>query len=363
MVSPDSARPVVAIVGSVEPGRTYVPELRHPGSAPAACRELGRQLALAGYDLAVFSAKPKYVEHDVVHGYAQEDGAIFAHVPRHRDADFGLPQGSPAVVHTVRDTGPEWEVSFYRTLLTCDALLLVGGGQSTRVAGVIALSQRIPMLPVAAFGGGASQVWVNLDKVRNDTTDDDITLLGQDWRPDSARRLVECLDGQRRRRAQWLRERERTGRRASLSTGLGLTVALLLLVCALLGFGLAGEPGPATGRRLAVLVVTPLLAAMAGAVIRSSFEAPDQWPRSAVRGLGAGIVSVLLYVASQLLTVPSLLDELDVRRLLFFTLPLGFSAGFTFDLVFERLRSGAAPDPPAPPTGQPPPGPGPADRP
>lgn len=139
-------------------------------------------------------------------------------------------------------------------------------------------------------------------------------------------------------------------------------MALLLLVCALLGFGLAGEPGPATGRRLGVLVVTPLLAAMAGAVIRSSFEAADQWPRSAVRGLGAGVVSVLLYVASQLLTVPALLDELDVRRLLFFTVPLGFSAGFTFDLVFERLRSGAAPDPPAPPAGQPP-GPGPADRP
>ncbi len=361
MVSPESARPVVAIVGSVEPGRSYSPELKQPESASAACRELGRQLALAGYDLAVFSAKPKYVERDVVHGYAQEEGSVFAHVPRHRDADFGLPQGSPAAVHTVRDTGPEWEVSFYRTLLTCDALLLVGGGQSTRVAGVIALSQRIPLLPVAAFGGGASQVWVNLDKVRNDTTDDDITLLGQDWRPDSARRLVECLDGQRRRRAQWLRDRERAGRRVALSTGLGLTVALLLLVCALLGFALAGEPGPATGRRLAVLVVTPLLAAMAGAVIRSSFEAADQWPRSAVRGLGAGVVSVLLYVASQLLTVPSLLDELDVRRLLFFTLPLGFSAGFTFDLVFERLRSGAAPDPPAPPSGQPP-GPGPADR-
>lgn len=362
MVSPDSTRPVVAIVGSVESGRAYSPELKHPDTAPAACRELGRQLALAGYDLAVFSAKPKYVEYHVVQGYAREEGTVFVHVPRHRDADFGLPQGSSVAVHTVRDTGPEWEVSFYRTLLSCDALLLVGGGQSTRVAGVIAMSQRIPLLPVAAFGGGASQVWVNLDKVRNDTTDDDITLLGQDWRPGCARRLVECLDQQRQRRAQWLRESDRAARRASLSTGLGLTVALLLLVCSLLGFVLAGEPGPATGRRLGVLVVTPLLAAMAGAVIRSSFETADQWPRSAVRGLGAGVVSVLLYVASQLLTVPSLLDELDVRRLLFFTLPLGFSAGFTFDLVFERLRSGAAPDPPVSPVGQPP-GPGTTDRP
>ncbi|MFD0003483.1 hypothetical protein ACFVJ4_13805 [Streptomyces sp. NPDC127178] len=365
MVSTDRARPVIAIVGSVEPGRTYSPGLKHPEAAPAACRELGRQLALAGYDLAVFSAKPRYIEYDVVQGYAQEvDGAgvVFLHVPRHQDHDFGLPEGSAAEVRVVRDTGPEWEVSFYRTLLASDAALLVGGGQSTRVAGVIAMAQRVPLLPVAAFGGGASQVWANLDKVRNDTTDDDIVLLGQDWRADSARRLVRCLDRQRLRRTDWQRERDRSERRSLLSAGLGTVVALLLLVCSLLGFVLAGEPGPATGRRLGVLVVTPLLAAMAGAVIRSSFETAGQWPRAAVRGLGAGVVSVLLYVASQLLTVPSLLDELDVRRLLFFTLPLGFSAGFTFDLVFERLRSGAAPDPPALPGG-PPPGPGPADRP
>jgi hypothetical protein len=273
---------------------------------------------------------------------------VFVHLPRHRDHDFGLPADSSAAVHVIRDTSSEWEVCFYRTLLACDAALLVGGGQSTRVAGVIALAQRIPLLPVAAFGGGAGQVWVNLDKVRNDTTDDDITLLGQDWRPDAADRLVQCLDRQRQRRAGWQRGQERSARRASLTAGLGMAVALLLLVLSLAGFVLADKPGPATGRRLAVLVVTPLLAAMAGAVIRSSFETAGQWPRAAVRGLGAGVVSVLLYLASQLLTVPSLLDELDVRRLLFFTVPLGFGAGFTFDLVFERLRSGAAPPPALP---------------
>lgn len=361
MVSSDHARPVVAIVGSAEPGRAYTPELRQPAALTAACRELGRALARAGYDLAVFSAQPKYAEYHVVQGYAEEygaggtestaDGTVFVHVPRHRDHDFGLPADTSVTVQVVRDTSPEWEVSFYRTLLTCDAVLLVGGGQSTRVAGVIALAQRIPLLPVAAFGGGAGQVWVNLDKVRNDTAEDDITLLGQDWRPDSADRLVACLDRQRLRRAQWLRGQGRSARLTALTAGLGMVVALLLLMLSLAGFVLAGTPGPATGRRLAVLVVTPLLAAMAGAVIRSSFETAGQWPRAAVRGLGAGVVSVLLYVASQLLTVPSLLDELDVRRLLFFTVPLGFGAGFTFDLVFERLRSGAAPPPALPGAG------------
>ncbi|MFD7407007.1 hypothetical protein ACFV7R_31010 [Streptomyces sp. NPDC059866] len=97
-----------------------------------------------------------------------------------------------------------------------------------------------------------------------------------------------------------------------------------------------------------------------GAIIRNSFEDDARWGRAAVRGLGAGLVSVLLYFAWQLLSVPALLNDLDVRRLLFFTIPLGFTAGFTFDLVFERLRQGTAgpppvrpPDPLAPGTGPP----------
>ncbi|MFJ9018943.1 hypothetical protein ACIRPU_02985 [Streptomyces sp. NPDC102259] len=356
MVSSGTARPVVALVGSAASGPVYVPELKRPEAVPEACRELGRSLARAGYDLAVFSAKPKYIEYHVVQGYAEPCDLggprhVFVHVPRQQEQDFGLPADSSVTLRTVRDTGTEWEVSFFRTLLASDGALLIGGRQSTRVAGVIAMAQRIPLLPVAAFGGGAGQVWVNLDKVRNDVTDADITLLGQDWRPDSADRLVDCLDRQRQRRAQWLRQSERSTRRASLTTGLGMVVALLLLALSLTGFALAGERGPATGRSLAVLVVAPLLASMAGAVIRGSFETADRWPRAAVRGLGAGLVSVLLYVASQLLAVPTLLEEVDVRRLLFFTLPLGFSAGFTFDLVFERLRSGAAPEPPPLPGG------------
>jgi hypothetical protein len=356
MAASNSPRPVVALIGSAEVDRAYEPGLRQVDAIPGACQQLGHALARAGYDLAVFSAKPKYIEYHVVQGYAQAcetlgPGGVYAHVPRHREPDFGLRVGAPVSLHVMRDTSPEWEVSFYRTLLSCDAALLLGGGRTTRVAGVLALAQRIPLLPVAAFGGGAGQVWVNLDKVRNDTTDDDIILLGQDWRPNSASLLVECLDRQRRRRVDWRREGERTARRALLSTGLGLVVALLLLVLSLTGFLLAGDPGPATGRGLTVLVAMPLLAAMAGAVIRSTFEPAGPWPHAAVRGLGAGVVSVLLYVAAQLLAMPGLLDELDVRRLLFFTVPLGFSAGFTFDLVFERLRAGTASQPPAMPGG------------
>lgn len=93
-----------------------------------------------------------------------------------------------------------------------------------------------------------------------------------------------------------------------------------------------------TPRHRVVLVGAPLTASVAGAIIRNSFENEARWSRAAVRGLGAGLVSVLLCFASQLLSVPTLLDDLDVRSLLFFTIPLGFSAALAFDLVSGEFR-------------------------
>jgi hypothetical protein len=379
-----SARPLVAVIGSVDPTREFTPPLKNTDIAPAACRELGRELARAGCDLAVFSSKPKYVERYVVEGYAQAhvtdgggSGTVFVHLPRHRQAEFAVPESGTVRLQVVRDTSPEWEVSFYRTLVDCDGALLIGGGQSTRVAGIVAMSQRVPLLPVAAFGGGAGLVWVNLDKVRNDAVDEDLTLLGADWEPESAARLAACLLGQRERRTMALLAEQRAVRRIARKAGAGMAVAALLMTLSLVALVVAGDPGPAAGWNLTLLLGAPLLASIAGAIVRNSFETEPSWPTSAVRGLGAGLVSVLLYVATQLLTLPNLLDQLDVRRLLFFVIPLGFSAGLTFDLVYERLRAGAAPSEvfppiataapasipaaapaPAPPSPQPPPGQG-----
>lgn len=348
-----AGRPLVAIVGSVDANRTFTPPLTAVEHASRACRELGRELATLGCDLAVFSSSEKYIEADVVTGYAaacteEAPGRVVAYPPRHRTVDFGLPEGSRVEVRVVRDTSGEWEVAYYRTILACDGVVMVGGGQSTRIAGILALSQRVPVLPVATFGGGAGQVWINLDKVRNDTDDDDIALLGGDWGPDSAARLTACLSRQRERKAAREAAESRQGRVTALGSLVGWVVALVCIAASVAGLVAVGNPRPADTWNLTVLVVAPLLTSISGAVIRNSFVAESSWPRAGMRGLGAGLVTVFLYVASQLLSVPLLLDKLDARRLLFITIPLGFSAGFTFDLVFERLRSGA--------TGAPPPG-------
>ncbi|MEU3438164.1 hypothetical protein [Streptomyces sp. NPDC006863] len=346
------SRPLIAVVGSVDTARTFTPPLRDAASAPEAARLLGAELYRAGCDIAVFSSKPTYVEADVVRGYAEAGtagapGTVFAYPPRHRSVDFALPPESCVTVRTVRDTSGEWELSYYRTLLSADGVLLMGGGQSTRIAGIIAMAQQVPVLPVAAFGGGAGQVWVNLDKIRNGVEDSAIALMGDDWQPDAAPWLIASLLEQREHKRATENAARSTRRQAAWRANAGLVISVLCIAASVAAIVFAPPSGPADARSLSSLLLAPLVAAVGGALIRHSFETDSGSLRASVRGLGAGLVSVLLYCASQLLTVPALLDDLDVRRLLFFTVPLGFSAGFTFDLVFERLRSGAGPAAPA----------------
>jgi hypothetical protein len=337
-----SSRPLIAVAGSIDPTRRYQPELRGDlDQAEAACRELGGELARVGCDLLLFSSEPNFVESQTAAGYsaASTTGRIVARPARNQDFLLDVSADATVSVKIVRDTSDEWEVSFYRSLLDADAVVLVGGGRTTRIAGILAIAQGMPLLPLATFGGGASQVWVNLDHDRQGLTDEDIALLGAPWSSDSARLLtVYVLRQVERRREAIENERQATRRLARVAVQ-GRVIASLALVAALAGIVLVGAPGPAQAGALGFVLGAPMLAAVAGAIIRDSFSTDQHWSRAAVRGLGAGVVTVLLYVASQLLSLPNLFDHLDARRLLFFVIPLGFGAGFTFDLVFDRLRT------------------------
>lgn len=348
-----SKRPRIAVVGSVDSSRDYQPPLSATDQVRGACHELGRELALAGYDLVVFADDEHYVETLVARGYAAAsapEAQIIAHPPRHQDYAPDLPEGSRVRVTTIRDTGAEWEVPYYRTLFEVDGIVLAGGGRSTRVTGVVALAQGVPVVPLAVFGGAARQVWVYLDGSGEHVDREDVRALGESWSPGSARRMTEVLRRQMERRAERRRREERARRWGLWRESAGLVGAILLLLSALASIVLAGGPGPTDALSLTLLLAGPMCAAVSGALIRDSFGRTPSALRACARGLGAGAVSVLLYVAAQLLTVPELLVELDARRLLFFVVPVGFTAGFTFDLVFERLRSPGGPQVAPPPS-------------
>jgi len=336
-------RPSIVVVGSGDPRRTYSPELRDAEKLPAACGEIGRELALAGCDLVVFSGSDDYIEKDVVRGYvaALGDGAgpgrVVVRAPHVQTVDFGLSAEEMAHIDIEMDTAGEWEVSYYRSVYLADGLITVGGGRSTRIAGVLAIAQRTPIATLAAFGGGAAVVRDYLDKNRNDATAEDIVLMGRPWSPDSAARLVASLLEQRGRRLQaevsgqvaaWALQRAKT------LTAL-TAIAALVLAAATVPFADADLPRSAL---LGMLLAGPMLGAVGGAMLRESGGERPHAVRSAALGLGAGLLAFMLYVASQLLTTPDLLTSDATPRLLWFVIPMGIAAGYTFDLVYNRLR-------------------------
>lgn len=101
---------------------------------------------------------------------------------------------------------------------------------------------------------------------------------------------------------------------------------MLALVASWLAVAFVGPAGPPGARSLVITLATPMLAAAAGALLRN-YQADDPtWGWAAARGLGAGLVTVFLYIAGELLSVPDLMTNLNAQRLLFFLVPLGFAA-------------------------------------
>jgi hypothetical protein len=337
------ARPKAAIVGSFDEARVFDPPVTDSLAARHACEELGCQLAAAGWDLVAYSVKPKFIEADVVRGYIASGkatpGSIHVRSPLGK-GNFAEYDEKPELFDVKFDPTADWEVAFYRSLADCDGVLVMGGGRSTFVTGLIALTWRLPVLAVPGFGGAARKVWERLSS-ETEQSEDDIAEMGKPWQTGSAERLVHSLDRQResranRERAALRRERSEV-RRAQVS----LALAALLLLGAVAGLVLSWGWRLGSAVSIALLVMVPVLAAAGGALIRTSLDVGRNWTQAGVLGGAAGLITGLLYVASQLVGAPDVLDagQADaVRRLLFFVLPIGFVAGLTFDAVYAKLR-------------------------
>ncbi len=339
------ARSRVAIVGSVDESRTFDPPITDATATRAAAGELGHALAVAGWDIVVYSADPMFIEADVVRGYVSSGSAqpssIHVHAPLGKGVFDELRQ-NPKLFDLRSDPSRDWEVSYYHSLAGCDGVLLIGGGRSTLVTGLIALAMRLPVVALAAFGGNARKVWDHLATARgSDVTEGDVAGMAEQWSDESAVELVENLE--RQRTARLRRERDDTdrSRRESRRAAAGISTAAVLLVAAVGALTAAWGWQPGTAGSILVLALAPALTGGAGALVRTALDAGRDHVRAGVLGGAAGLITGLLYVASQLIGAPDVLQTGDaeaVRRLLFFVLPLGFVAGLTFDAVYAKLR-------------------------
>jgi len=336
-------QPVIAVVGSANPSRRYDPPVREHEAALAAAAELGAELAERGCRLTVYSSDPCFIEHAVVRGYVESGRARpRSVVVRGRfgsDIGFRELEQHPDLFAVAPDPTPDWEVAYYRSLLAVDGVVLLGGERSTFIAGLIALSRRIAVAPVATFGGGAEKVWRRLGSEPGLATEDEVAVLSQPWKTaTSAAEVVGSLLTQHERRQARDAANGRADRAVRRRAAVGTIAAVLLLLATLASIPIAFALPNGTWPTLSILFVAPVLASTWGAVVRNIYDGAVQWLRAAALGSAAGTIAFLLFLAAQLSTNPAMLSEDGSRRLVLFAVIVGFIGGFTSEVVYRKLR-------------------------
>ncbi|CAL9656513.1 hypothetical protein SUDANB21_06805 (plasmid) [Streptomyces sp. enrichment culture] len=353
-------RPLIAVVGSADPGRTYHPALADMEIAPRACEEIGTALADAGCDLVVYSSEAQFVEDRVVSGYLSHGdvapGSIQVRPPYGAgEKDFPMLEERPEVFDVRYESGDDWESSFYRSLREVHGVVLIGGGRSTLITGMVCLAFGIPVYAVACFGGASRRVWDIMNRVTHHAARHEVSTMGAEWGPGAAHRLVQLLRTQQERKDEQQLQETRSRRKAAWRSAFGITVGLLLLCLGLGMIPLTYAVDASASINLTGLIVGALATGTSGAITRNAFDRGEHWARTAALGMSAGAVAFLLFVSAQLAASPEILSGEGARRLLFFVLTVGFVSGFTFDAVYGRLKQAEPPiPPPSMPTSTPP---------
>jgi hypothetical protein len=361
----------IAIIGSIDPSRPdYDPPLRNLNASADAARALGKELARAKHPILVFSSNPSFIEAGIVAGYiasgeAQRNSIIMLY-PRRKDpkihGKFAEQDTHTNLFDPKTDTHPRWEVSYYQSLRDVEGILVVGGGRSTLILGLMALANRMPIVSVACFGGNAEEIWT-LSKDKPWITSKDWNEMGSDgWADEMAEPLVESFTNQRakinellevegKKKEQVQKERDH---RSMIAIGFGLVAAVFTIIGVFGKFLFRMENGWLGIYSICFLVV-PISSGIAGSMfftLRQDRKSggtllPPSIKETIAHGLWAGLGSAILFFLSQVTTnrdIKSLakavaegIGGFDI--LLLFSLMIAFIAGLTYEAVFGKWEA------------------------
>ncbi|HYH81073.1 MAG TPA: hypothetical protein VEX86_14825 [Longimicrobium sp.] len=343
----DDTMPFVAVIGGFY---NSAPAIRGPAIAMAG--ELGAALATAGFGLVVYFSNENSLEPYVVSGYIAAPGSRAANSIRVRYPESQRGSVVFAEEATHREVfdpriiiGQDWEKFFYRSLVEAedvDAVLLMAGGQSTLIAGHIALARQLPVLAIDAFAGSAQVIWA------------DLARESKSYPSASRLRPPELVAWLRDRYAEYARQRAEARRKEiayrrviSESYRARWAGAAFVALLALLYVGVAQPPPPAQYPFImfAALVVSGATGALVRAVVWTSSETAATM--SLLLGGVAGLVVGLAYLIPQFVGAPAVLEVTTgtvkgTDKIQFVSASLiAFTAGIGFDTVFTRLRTQA----------------------
>src|SRR6185436_10309326 len=137
--------PLIAIVGDITAGRALDPPLADAGKASKAAEELGAELAQRGARLLVYGGP--FLEAEVVRGFVAakpkaDHSILMWYTKDNEPPPFPEETNHPKLFERRAERGADWEVAFYRAITRADGIILMGGGNSTKISGQVAIGAR-----------------------------------------------------------------------------------------------------------------------------------------------------------------------------------------------------------------------------
>lgn len=162
---------IVAISGSWKDYKRKVWNLkRNRAEFAEACREIGSKLAEHGHRVIIGSQSPNTADPHVVEGiaaYVRGRGAgktshdPLVNILRPRDELFPfrrLSQDMPQLFSRYEKEEPNWDAAHLLAVERADAVLVIGGSDSSYLAGLSAITSGKTLIPVGAFGGAGREL-------------------------------------------------------------------------------------------------------------------------------------------------------------------------------------------------------------
>lgn len=305
----------VFICGSLYPEDFSDPQERR--AIADASRDLGRELGRRGAELIVGIDIEESVDRYVVEGALEEarktKNKLQVYVFFLKSLQPNIPYSElsherSAEVHFHEVDSNVWHVAHMEAVENCDCVLLLAGKAGTLVSGLTSMHLGTPFLPIAAFGGGAKDVWriAMHDPTRyffDALNQDELDKLVSPWHSEKSPPLISdylsklTFQTHRRPRVDFY---------SLLPAILGMLAGIGLYIY-LLSLG-NGETGAVTWGLLLVLI-----GSMAGGAVGASLSIltalnrppVTSWDQVATRvltGVGAGFLAFLLLPSAQLLT-------------------------------------------------------------
>ena len=370
----------IAVLGSADPARVEELELNDIENAEHAAQQIGVALADQDNHIVVYSSADHMFEVGVVSGYASSEkakkGSIHVYFSTHGTPPRFNEQSEKGTLFNPEpdpSNAKDWEVSFYASIADVDGVILLGGGSSTLIAGLVALGHHKPIVTFGMFGGAANKVWKVLGVQKDYQIDkDDWDNMGYNaWSPDMAPELISALGRQIVAR-QETQQKEADSRQKQIDDQIQKIhlsydnqrirrnqarkyayISIPLFIAVFVLWGISQATTSITAAILyAILVFVPLTGGVVGSSIRVVFneflgnteiKIPDIIQNTAL-GLFSGGIAAALFISAQTTSIntlnltPEQLAQ-QLKPLVFNAAIIGIFGGIAIDAVFSRIQS------------------------